>query len=155
MGNYSSIKVDSVTHSHFPVLSNLGIPRNNFAYEYLVNFLRQWPNLELIDNPLNQIHLGGVDCYHEPNNENDLRNDGNQSNFNRPAKHLEDLSMIKNVLIFVGVALSIIGLSLIIICSLQIIKKFKPEETFTSDSERYRAVIYHSKTDSSSLLSSI
>lgn len=148
-------EIDSVTRSYFPVLSVLGMSKNFFTCEYLVNFLRPWPNLELIDNPSDQIHLGGVDCYYEPYNENDLRNNGNQSNFYRPAKHLEDLSMIKNVLIFVGIALFIIGLSLIIICSLQVIRKFKLKETFTGDSERNRAVVYHSKNDSSSLISSI
>lgn len=71
-------EIDSVTRSHFPMLSILAISKNNFSCDYLVRFLLKWPHLTLIDNPSNQTHMGGVDCFHtsqmEPTDQVDVGN---------------------------------------------------------------------------------
>lgn len=57
-------EVDTITRSRFPKLTSLGLSKNNFSCRYLANFLLQWENLSLFDNPSDQTHIDGVDCYH-------------------------------------------------------------------------------------------
>lgn len=57
-------EIDSIKQSHFPKLSLLGISRNNFSCDYLHKIFLEWPDLDMIDNPAGQIHMGGVDCLH-------------------------------------------------------------------------------------------
>lgn len=56
------IEIDTVTPINFPVLERLGISKNLFTCNYLVQFLLEWENLNLMYNPSNGTHIDGVDC---------------------------------------------------------------------------------------------
>lgn len=137
-------ELDSVTRSHFPMLSLLGISRNNFTCDYLVEFLLQWPNLKLIDNPANQIHIGGVDCVHR-----NLIKDHGIADFSSEHrlvdsdKHLTELSTIKYLLSFIGIVLIIIVLLAMIYLFQGTMRKCKTH--FNEDSTNDLTIVYHSK----------
>lgn len=59
------IEVNTITRSRFPKLITLGLSKNNFSCYYLANFLLQWENLTLFENPSDQTHIDGVDCHHD------------------------------------------------------------------------------------------
>lgn len=59
------IEVNTITRSRFPKLNSLGLSKNHFSCHYLANFLLQWENLTLFENPSDQTHIDGVDCYHK------------------------------------------------------------------------------------------
>lgn len=58
-------EVNTVTRENFPNMSTLGVSKNQFSCDYLLSFLRQWHDIHLINNPLAQIHIDGVDCAYE------------------------------------------------------------------------------------------
>lgn len=59
------IEVNTITRSRFPKLNTMGLSKNHFSCHYLANFLLKWENLTLFENPSDQTHIDGVDCYHE------------------------------------------------------------------------------------------
>ncbi|XP_055302462.1 toll-like receptor 3 [Sitodiplosis mosellana] len=61
-------EVTNLTRVRFPKLVSLGLSKNHFSCHYLANFLLSWENLTLFDNPSDQTHIDGVDCYHEEEN---------------------------------------------------------------------------------------
>lgn len=59
-------EINTVTRAIFPQLSTLGISKNRFSCDYLATFLLQWPHIHLMNNPTpKQMHIDGVDCYHD------------------------------------------------------------------------------------------
>lgn len=66
IGNQSD-ELDFVAPSNFPKLFSLGLSENPFTCEYLKEFLRQWPNLQLFNiNSLDQRNERGINCQHKP-----------------------------------------------------------------------------------------
>lgn len=61
-------EMTNVTRARFPKLIALGLSKNLFSCHYLADFLICWENLTLFDNPTDQTHIDGVDCYHEEEN---------------------------------------------------------------------------------------
>lgn len=55
--------IDSIQRSHFPNLVYLGISKNRFSCRYLATFLLPWQSLTLFENPSDQTHIDGVDCF--------------------------------------------------------------------------------------------
>ncbi|XP_031636144.1 leucine-rich repeats and immunoglobulin-like domains protein 2, partial [Contarinia nasturtii] len=65
------VELNTVTHLIFPNLTSLAISRNRFSCDYLAILLLQWHNLHLVNNPSNQTHIDGVDCYHDKGQSNE------------------------------------------------------------------------------------
>lgn len=57
------MNIDSLKRSCFPKLTLLGISKNRFSCNYLISIFLEWHDIKFIDNPSNQTHMGGVDCW--------------------------------------------------------------------------------------------
>lgn len=101
------IEIDSITRTHFPKLSILAISKNNFTCDYLVKFLLQWHDLVLVDNPSNQIHMGGVDCFHRNSTVDANAWNSNQSIAHASFGPFQDLFLTNILLILTVLFLSI------------------------------------------------
>lgn len=118
-------QIDSVTRAHFPNLTTLAISGNHFDCAYLVEFLLKWQNLKLIENPSsNQMHIGGVDCYHRISSENQNRtNDSSIPWLIFPTKHHSDGSLriqtLLIVIISILLAILTVCISLVLCVTLQ------------------------------------
>lgn len=57
------VDIDFVTQTNFPKLSTLGISQNLFTCNYLMDFLRQWPTLQLFNkHSSNEKYERGINC---------------------------------------------------------------------------------------------
>lgn len=100
-------EIDSITRTHFPNLSILAISKNNFTCDYLVKFLLQWHDLVLVDNPSNQINMGGVDCFHRNSTVDANAWNSNQSIAQSSSGQIPDLFLTNILLILTVLFLSI------------------------------------------------
>lgn len=55
-------EIDSLSRMYFPKLTTLIISNNKLSCEYLANFLMKWNGLTLVNEPSNQVIMGGVHC---------------------------------------------------------------------------------------------
>lgn len=103
-------EIDTIQRTHFPRLSALAISKNPFSCEYLLTFLLQWPDLILVHNPSDQVHMGGVDCIHQnqmkqktklSRNKLTAINENGDTTLNSSAyaNHLNELYTIKVILV--------------------------------------------------------
>lgn len=77
------MNIDGINRLNFPKLNLLGILRNRLSCHHSIAFLRQWENLQLLQNPSNQTHIGGIDCYDGTDSENEATTSDNK-NLNVP-----------------------------------------------------------------------
>lgn len=153
-------EIDSITRTHFPKLSILAISRNDFTCEYLATFLLQWNDLTLIDNPSRQTHMGGVDCNHDNSNDHDsitelnfnkkvntekyFEDKSDQSKNDLLKSHLENMSIIKTLLMVVVLILSMI-------CIVFVVNKCKPVKQVIrrrlNSSSMQHDVVYNQQND--------